>query len=302
MYSIGIDIGGSHITCGMYGHSNKQILNESLVNHKVNTHGSKTEIINEWVSAINETIAKAKVPYEGIGFAMPGPFDYYNGISLIKGVNKLDSLFGVSIREELSIKFKIDSKKIRFINDASAFSVAEALIGKASEYKRVVAITLGTGFGSSFLVEAQPIVDGDLVPEGGFLYDKYYKGKLADDVFSTRGLVDMYKNKSGNIVKNVKELCDLINIEEQASEVLEVFGSELGNYIKPYLEKFGTDVLVIGGNISKAYPYFSKSIKEVISDTEIYVSNLGEKAAVFGGALLLDDEYYAKLEDTLKKM
>lgn len=302
MYSIGIDIGGSHITCCMYGHTNKQIIEKSLVNHKVNTHGSKNEIISEWVSAINETITKAKVPYAGIGFAMPGPFDYHNGISLIKGVNKLESLFGTNIREELSNKFKIDSKKIRFINDASAFSIAEALIGKASEYQAVVAITLGTGFGSSFLLDAQPIVDGDLVPEGGFLYDKHYKGRLADDVFSTRGLVDAYKNKSGKIVKDVRELCDLIHTEKSVEKVFELFGMELGNYIKPYLDKFGAEVLVIGGNISKAYPYFSKHLQEVIPNTEIYVSNLGEKAAIIGGALLLDDEYYSKLEETLKKM
>lgn len=302
MNSIGIDIGGSHVTCSMYEHTNKQIIAKSLVNRKVNTHGSKNEIIDVWVSAINETISKAKVPYEGIGFAMPGPFDYYNGISLIKDVDKLESLFELNIREELSNRLHVAADKIRFINDASAFSVAEASVGKASKYKKVLAITLGTGFGSSFLIEAQPIVDGGLVPKGGFLYNKYHKGKLADDVFSTRGLVKAYKNISGKDVENVRELCDLIHVEQKAVEVLELFGSELGFFIKPYLEKFGAEVLVIGGNISKAYPHFSKHLQGVIPNTEHYVSNLGENAAVIGGALLLDDAYYLKLKDTLKKM
>ncbi|MDD7884505.1 ROK family protein [Flavivirga sp. 57AJ16] len=302
MYSIGIDIGGSHITCCMYGHTNKQIIEESLVNRKVNTFGSKDEIIDGWVSAISETISKTKVSYQGIGFAMPGPFDYYNGISLIKGVDKLESLYGLNLRKEIADRFNLEPQQVRFINDATAFSVAEASIGKASKYKRVVAITLGTGFGSSFLNETQPIVEGNMVPEGGVLYNKFYNGKLADEIFSTRGLVGSYKDVSGNVVKNVRELCDLINTNKKAAEVFELFGSKLGCYIKPYLEKFGAEVLVIGGNISKAYPYFSKHLQEIIPDIEIYVSNLGEKAAIIGGALLLDDAYYLQLEDTLKKM
>ena len=302
MNSIGIDIGGSHITSGMYEHSNKQLIVESVVNRKVNTSSSKEEILGVWVSAINETISKAKVSFQGIGFAMPGPFDYYNGISLIKGVEKLESLYGADIRQELSKRLNLEPSKIRFINDATAFSVAEARIGEASKYNRVVAITLGTGFGSSFLIDSQPILNGSSVPKGGFLYNQIYKDVLADDMFSTRGIVGSYYQKSGILVKNVRELCEYIPKDAQALEILQRFGTELGIFIKPFLEEFEAEVLVIGGNISRAFKHFSQDLEAEIPNIHTYVSSLGEEAAIIGSALLLDDDYYQKLETTLSKM
>ena len=37
----------------------------------------------------------------GIGIAIPGPFDYGNGISLIKDLEKYESLYGTNIKETL---------------------------------------------------------------------------------------------------------------------------------------------------------------------------------------------------------
>ena len=67
-------IGGSHITCCMYEHCNKQLIRSSLVNKKVETNGSKNAILETWSSAIQETISKAEKSFLGIGFAMPRSF------------------------------------------------------------------------------------------------------------------------------------------------------------------------------------------------------------------------------------
>ena len=43
-----------------------------------------------------------KVPLEnvkGIGFAMPGPFDYVKGICYIQGVAKYENLYGINVTE-----------------------------------------------------------------------------------------------------------------------------------------------------------------------------------------------------------
>lgn len=302
MYSIGADIGGSHISCGMYEHSNKGLIKETLVYHKVNSKGSKNEIIDTWVKAISKTIELAKVPIEGIGVAMPGPFNYYEGISLISEVDKLESLYGVNIRQELAEKLNTEPLKIRFINDATAFSIAEALIGKAAGYRRSVAITLGTGFGSSFLKDGQPVVEGEKIPDGGFLYDKPYGDQLADDVFSTRGIKKKYQELSTNEVNNVKELCERIGKDEKAKMVFKWFGMELGNFLKPYLDDFDTEVLVVGGNIGKAYEHFKDELVQQLPGVVIYVSDFGEEAAIIGSALLLDNKYYSELKPTLKLM
>lgn len=303
MYSIGVDIGGSHITSGMFEHSNKLLHKDSMAYAKVNPHASKDDILDAWFNVISQSIAlHSAAEIMGIGIAMPGPFDYYNGISKMQNVNKLDALYGISVRDELAARLAVDPSKIRFINDATAFSVAETQIGKASLYSRTVAITLGTGFGSSFILGGQPVLSGELVPTGGFLFDKDFNGQIADETFSTRGILRRYTLLSGKTVKNVQALCDILEEDEHVAQVFSWLGNALGEFLKPYLLNFGAEVLVIGGNISKAYEHFGQSLKVVLPDIEIYVSDFGEEAAIIGSALLLDDQYYENIVPSLKIM
>jgi glucokinase len=302
MYSIGVDIGGSHITSCMFEHTNKTLDRKTLVHKKVDTKAHKNVIIDDWVSTIAKTIECSGKNVEGIGIAMPGPFNYYEGISLISEVNKFDALYKVNIRKELAAELKIEPSKIRFINDASAFSIAEALVGHASNFQKVVAITLGTGFGSSFLYNGLPIIDATNVPKGGFLYNKSYQGKPADDIFSTRGILNHYKEISGKAIENVRELTERAAYDKSASDVFCWFGMELGKFLAPYLLDFEAEILVLGGNISKANPLFIQDLKEQMPKTEIYISKFGEEAAIIGSALLLEDDFYKKLLPTLKLM
>lgn len=303
MFSIGVDIGGSHISSCAYNHESKKLCRETFSYKKINPHGTKEEILTGWVDALEMSMKQLEEPISGIGVAMPGPFDYYNGISKITDVEKLQSLYDVNLRLELAERLKIQPSQIRFINDATAFSVAEALIGKASKYKRAIAITLGTGLGSSFLINGKPIIKDKQVPEGGFLYNQYYQNVFADDIFSTRGIINAFEKESGKRIKNVKELCELVDVDPNASKVFHDFGTRLADFINPYIEEFEAEVLVFGGNISKAFEFFGPALKEELGGIDdIYVSEFGEEAAIIGSALLLDENYYAEIEETLKLM
>ncbi|MBW8242685.1 ROK family protein [Muricauda oceani] len=303
MFSIGVDIGGSHISSCAYSHGDKTLCRETFSYKKINPYGTKEEILTAWVEALEATIKILGKSINGIGVAMPGPFDYYNGISKITDVEKLQSLYDVNLRLELAERLKFRPSQIRFINDATAFSVAEALIGKASKYKKAIAITLGTGLGSSFLLQGKPIIKDKQVPEGGFLYNQYYQNVFADDIFSTRGIINAFEKKSGKRLKNVKELCELVDVDSNARKVFHDFGVRLADFINPYIEEFEAEVLVFGGNISKAFEFFGPALKEALRGVdEIYVSEFGEEAAIIGSALLLDEDYYAEIEETLKLM
>lgn len=302
MYSIGVDIGGSHITACIYDHQREKLLSEYIVNQKVNTKGTKDEILRDWVRAISHCRDMSERYVEGVGIAMPGPFDYYNGISLIQNLDKLSTLYNENIRANLSNRLNMEPMDIRFINDATAFSIAETTIGKAREAEKVVAITLGTGLGASFVYNGKPVIKSKNVPEGGFLYNQYYLNELADDLFSTRGILLRYTILSGKSIKNVRELCELVPNDIAAKTTLEQFGYELGDFLYSYLNDFNADLLCIGGNIAKAYPYFGKSLESKLDGIEVCISELGEKAAIIGGALLMDDPYYNSVKSTLKLM
>tara|TARA_R110002020_G_scaffold428440_1_gene637996 strand:+ start:1275 stop:2186 length:912 start_codon:yes stop_codon:yes gene_type:complete len=303
MFSIGVDIGGSHIAACAFDLNDQKLDKTTLSYKKIDPHGTQKEILEGWVLALKESIEKLNKPIEGIGMAMPGPFDYYNGISKITEVEKLQSLYDVNLRMELAESLQVTPSHVRFINDASAFSIAEALTGQASKYNRILAITLGTGLGASFLINGKPIIKDKRVPDGGFLYNQYYQNILADEIFSTRGIINAYAKKTGKNIKNVKALCEKVDTDEKAKEVFEDFGKQLGDFIHTYLNEFDAEVLVLGGNISKAFEFFSSPLKEQLGNLDkIYVSEFGEEAAIIGSALLLDENYYSEIEEILKLM
>lgn len=69
----------------------------------------------------------------GVGFAMPGPFDYLNGIALFRDtVKKYVNLYGLDLPKVLYKAMCLPYDfPIRFVNDATAFAIGEDLIGKA---------------------------------------------------------------------------------------------------------------------------------------------------------------------------
>lgn len=303
MFSIGVDVGGSHIAVCAFDHLNKCLIKETHSYEKINPYGSKDEILESWENTIRKSIQKLGKPIKGIGLAMPGPFDYYEGICKINNVEKFQSLFNVNLRLEIAKRLKLNPSQIRFINDAAAFAIAEAWIGPASVYGKMVAITLGTGLGASFILNGAPILKGENVPDSGYLYNQDYKNILADRLFSTRGIIEAYSKMTGQQINNVKELYDKVGVDRNAKPVFENFGSELGDFLRPYLEEFGAEILVLGGKISKAFDVFGNSLKNELDFLEeIYVSEFGEDAAIVGSALLLEDVFYSKIEDTLKLM
>ncbi len=81
-------------------------------------------ILQSWVKALRPD-HKSSEEIITIGIAMPGPFDYEQGISLMKGMQKYDSLYGMNIRQILAERLGIPGEHITFINDAEAFYAGE---------------------------------------------------------------------------------------------------------------------------------------------------------------------------------
>ncbi|TKG97099.1 ROK family protein [Puteibacter caeruleilacunae] len=306
--AIGVDVGGSHVCCAAFDLTNMQLIEGTHAEMKVDNKGTTEEIISAWASAIKESIDKAGIcMLTGIGFAMPGPFDYVNGISLIKGVNKFENLYGVHVGEEIAGKLNLESDQpVRFINDATAFAVGEAWIGKASSVENVMAITLGTGFGSAFLDKGIPQVEGENIPEMGCVYHLPFKGEIADESFSTRWFVNNYNARSETKVTGVKDIALRYNDDQIARELFNEFGTNLGEFLGPWFSKIGTEMLVMGGNISNAYGLFEEAFKSSLEAQEVQVqigiSELKEEAALVGSARLVINDYYQSIEHMLAKM
>ena len=304
-YAVGVDVGGSHVTSAVIDLDQKTILSGTLSGKDVDTADAAGKIIRSWAENISTAIAKSPAPVSGIGIAMPGPFDYSNGIALLQGLPKFSNLFGLNVRQALQTELDI-SMPVRFINDASAFAIGESFAGSGEGFRRLLVITLGTGFGSAFLDNGIPVLDRNDVPGKGYVYHLAYKDGIADEYFSTRWFVTRYKELTGKEVKGVRELADRVETDRVARDLFNEFGYGLGKFLSPWLRSFKADAMVAGGNISRSWSIFGESFKQALEEENISivtaVSELKEHAALLGSARLLEDTYWYRIRDVIKGM
>ena len=308
--AIGTDIGGQHITSAAIDLNKNEILKNTIAEGKVDNKASADEILNNWAATLKNTISKIDINHlEGIGFAMPGPFDYYNGIAkFTKEVEKYENLYNCDIVSEIKTRLSLPEHiKIRFINDATAFAIAESWIGKAKDHEKMIALTLGTGFGSAYIDNGTPILEGDKVAKSGCLWHVAFNGGIADDAFSTRWFVNNYAKETGRELSGVKEIAELAKQNDQiAQNLFAKYGSNMGEFLSPWIKKFDAQSIVIGGNIIGSFDLFGNYLKQKLHEnqinTSIYLSELMENAAIVGASRLIEDEYYENIKDLLTKM
>lgn len=278
----GIDIGGSHITAALIDLQSQSIIRDSLVRRSINSKGNRDQIIKEWTSAIASCKSYHSETSKKIGIAMPGPFDYEKGISLIKSQDKYDALYNVNVKELLAKELQIGKEDIFMMNDASCFLKGEVFGGAARDRNHVIGITLGTGLGSATFKNGM-IYDGDL-------YYTPYKDASAEDYLSTRWFIKEYKKLTGTTAKNVKEIRERIPGDETATSLFTEFGRNLGEVLAVYIKKHDAETVVIGGNIINAWELIMPETKKILSAYSINVlpvkAKLGEEAALLGAGSL----------------
>jgi glucokinase len=305
---IGVDIGGSHISCAAVDLTSRKVLRETFSKQIVNNQAQATEIISVWAASLTDVLSKiSSNEVKGIGFAMPGPFDYVNGICLIKGVAKYENLYGFNIADAIISSLDVpENFGARFINNASSFAVGEAWTGKASKVRRSMSVILGTGFGSAFIDNKIPVVDGPYVPKLGCVYHLPFKGEIADESFSTRWFTGRYKKATGNEAKGVKEIAELASADKTAMGLFTEFGNNLGVFLGPWLNKFNAEVLVIGGDISSFYNLFGNVFEENLKKEKcrckVEISELKEVATILGSAYLFDEDFWNAVQYALPLM
>ncbi|GAA3561782.1 ROK family protein [Snuella lapsa] len=303
--AIGVDIGGSHITSAAVDINTLEIISGTTHSVKVNNKATKEDIFLNWSQAINKTIADvSKETDVHIGFAMPGPFHYKTGLAMFEGNDKYENLYNVSVPNELAKYINASSVNMRFINDATAFGVGVSAMGKAKNYSKTIAVTLGTGFGSAFIKEGVPQVNADDVPEGGCLWDEPYKDGIGDDYFSTRWCIKRYYELTSKQVHGVKDIAEAN--DAHSKQVFTEFGANMAEFMIPFLQKFKPELIILGGNVSLAHDFFLPTLKQKISEAGLLVdfeiSKLMEDAAIIGSAKLFDLHFWEHVKNDLPNL
>lgn len=290
-YSVGVDVGGSHVSCAVVDLRTASIVEGSMVNREVDSSRAASEMLSAWGDAVRRSVELSGVRPRRAGFAFPGPFDYRLGVSMIAGVGKFERIFGLDVAASLGPRLReCGIERSGFVNDAAAFALGESVGGAARGVDRVVALTLGTGFGSGFVSGGRLVVDGASVPPDGWVYRLPFEGGIADDAFSTRWLCGRYAALTGGTVTGAREIAERAEADPAARRVFEEYGRRLGGFVAPICRRFGGGAIVVGGNISRAFHLFAEAMNAALAragvEVEVRRSTLRAAAAITGAAML----------------
>lgn len=279
-----LEVGGTHVTAAWIDPTSWQAF--GVARRELDGHADSATLIREFAAAGATLQADAGLDW---GVAMPGPFDYLAGVARFTGVGKFDSLHSVDVRSALMQKLGGRPASISFINDASAFLVGEWLAGQAIGASRSAAITLGTGIGSAFLADGVVVDGGPDVPPEGEAHLLSHRGLPLEDWVSRRALRRRFAEATGrDDGLDVREIAELARSgDPAAAQVFDAAFELLGEALGPWLNRFGAEVIVLGGSISRSWDLIEKPLHRGLSvagDIPVRLTEDAERSALVGSA------------------
>jgi len=235
-----------------------------------------------------------------ISFAFPGPADYSNGI--IGDLGNLPAFRGgIALGDMLNNHFNIP---VFIQNDGDLYTYGEALggllvdVNKQSEkqYKNLIGITLGTGFGAG-LVHNNTLITGDncIAAEVWLISNSISPDNNAEEGVSTRAIINTYNDaiETPDSTLMPKDIYDIATEKkdgnkEAALNAFKLFGKHLGDSIANLINLFD-GLVVIGGGLTGASSLYMPEVMNVLKGK----FNCGQDRLVHK-VYCLDDEAEAK--------
>jgi glucokinase len=297
---IGIDVGGSHISCALVNQEGKIIrVSDSYTDSKWSLDEIKEtikELVFEIIPRLDDIIS--------IGIGVPGAVNSKTGY--VKYSANLPFI-DINLKEYFG---DILNREVKIENDANCAALGEMLFGNGLNKKNIVLVTIGTGIGSGLIIN-------------GKIYSGYngYAGEIGHHIIVANGRECACGNKGC-----LESYASMKSIEKKAKELIKYYpksilntnringrsiyeNAKLGDtlckeLVKEHLFYLGIgisniiniiqpEIVLISGAISKQKEYLLKELKPEI-DRHLYVkgtyelntSKLENKAGIIGAAFL----------------
>ncbi len=279
-YSIGVDIGASHISCGLYNRDLK-ILDDKL--YKYNKMNKSEEIscstnkfIKEIINLIDKLIMQNNIDLKdvsSIGLGCPGGIDKSEGIFF--GSTSLN-VCQIDWRKELK-KYNVN---VYVENDCTCAGICEHFM---NNWEKFIMFTLGSGLGISYMIKNKCIDENvwdiaEINKKNGDKHDKYIK--------SFESLSKKYNSvKNENYERGAIFEC----IKKQDNEALGILKEYIQNFIQGIIKienKYKIGKYSIGGGMSEYSEFFIKEIQNKLPNIIIKVAKYKNDSGIIGGALL----------------
>ncbi|MCC8153491.1 MAG: ROK family protein [Tannerellaceae bacterium] len=223
------------------------------------------------VEGFEEVQSRLEEKPAAISFAFPGPADYENGI--IGDLPNFPSFRGgVALGPYLQEKFRMP---VFINNDGNLFAYGEATAGilpeinqallangNTKQYKNLIGITLGTGFGAGVVINSTLLTgDNGCGGDTWCFRNKFYPHLIAEESVSIRAVKRIYNELSGenNIYLTPKDIFDIAEGKKDgnlpaAVESFSKLGEAAGDAISHAVTLID-GIVVIGGGLTGATKY-----------------------------------------------
>ena len=250
----------------------------SIAAQKINPLGTAEEILED-VFRFTDPLINTSVTAIGIG--VPGLANAAQ--SVVYDVYNIPAWTEMHLQQLLQDRYHVP---VLVNNDANCFALGEYHFGKGKGHDSMIGLTIGTGLGSGIILNHQ-LYAGENGGAGEFgmmdYLDKYYEyyacGQFFDNIYGVSGEAVFERAKNG---------------DAEAKRMYEEMGFHLGKAIRSILYAFDVGLIVLGGSVRHAYPFFSKPMWELINGLifrkakeklKIEISELSN-SGIFGAAAL----------------
>jgi glucokinase len=146
---IGIDLGGTKIAGAVYDAASQQLVARETIPTQAQEGPDAVLVrIAGHAKALISAAGLEMAAVRGMGVGLPATFDWDTGvIDLIPNLpgEWLHKPAGAILNQQMGLP-------VHLINDARAFTLAEATLGAGKGYPSVVGVTLGTGIGGGIVI------------------------------------------------------------------------------------------------------------------------------------------------------
>jgi len=239
---VGVDLGGTHVRAGRVRDGK---IESSVARPISNTAGAGV-VLDEVFSAIDAVLDGG---VSGIGFCVPSVVDVDSGV--VYSVANIPSWREVPLKEELERRYGVRS----FINnDANAFAIGELYFGKGRGYRNLVGIVIGTGLGAGVVINGR-LYSGTNCGAGEIGNIPYRESTL--ESYCSGTFLQRESGMDGEAVYDRARVGDPF-----AQELLASVGTALGDAILIVLYAYDPEIVILGGSVSRAYPFFEQAMRE----------------------------------------
>jgi glucokinase len=239
---IGVDVGGTNVRAGLV--QNGRIL--ALQARPISSKAKQAVIVDE----ICQTIATILQPgVRGIGIGVPSLADVKTGI--VYSVHNIRSWHAVPLKKILEQRFRLP---VFVNNDANCFILGEFLFGMARGYRHIVGLVAGTGLGAGVVINGK-LYSGNN-GGAGEIGAIAYKGKNFEHFCSGQFFLREFGIDAATLQKRAD------GGDRKARAMFAAFGDHFAEVIMTLLYAYDPEIIVLGGSVNIAYPYFEKRMRE----------------------------------------